>query len=108
MMSINEGDWFGFEQKTEAILREDQPTEVQLIVHSKKVIANSRQSLFEPAQAELDHFYELSSKVNDSPIFETLELYLCPILKRNEKDFCGIEELVSGVLAKADMIKVAF
>ena len=106
MELINNGDWKEFERKAKTIPQEFPGREVELIVLSKIVIASSRQSRFEHAQATLNCFCKISTKMVDSPFFEALASYLKIVLKRNQKDFGDIEELLTDALTKAESIEI--
>ena len=43
----------------------------------------------------------------DSPFFNAIALYLEIVLKRNQKEFCGIDELLGNALANAKLIELA-
>ena len=42
----------------------------------------------------------------DSPFFDALAVYLQIVLKRNQKEFCHIDELLGNALAKVELIEI--
>ena len=107
MELINHGNWTEFKRKA-SIIQNKYPEnrELLLVVLSKMVIAYSRQGKFRNARTALSHFCEICTKVVDSPFFNALALYLQIVLKRNQKEFCGIDELLGNALANAELIEV--
>jgi tetratricopeptide (TPR) repeat protein len=107
MELINDGSWKEFERKASIFQKIfSQNQEVVLIVLSKMVIAYARQGLFDKAQGELSRFCEIYTNVVDSPFFSALAMYLQIVLKRKQKDFCGIDELLGSALAEAESIEI--
>jgi hypothetical protein len=105
---INNGKWKELKRKAKLIQQEYPGYEVKLMVLSKMVIAYSRQSLFSKARNTLSDFYEILRKVDDFPFFKALSSYLELVLKRNQKDFQGIEELLADALTNAESIEIGF
>ena len=108
MRLINNGKWVEFKRKAKNIQQENPGPELELMVLSKMVIANSRQSCFKKARDNLSDFYEILRTIDDTPFFNALALYLEIVLKRNQMSFEGIGELLVDALAKAEMIETGF
>ena len=105
MYLINNGRWDDFKREVKLVMQKYPGNEVKLMVLSKMIIAYSRQSCFAKAETFLYEFYGILPKVKNSPYFEALASYLKIILKRNQRDFEGIEELLADALAKAKLIE---
>ena len=105
MCLINNGSWDDFEGQAKLIMESNAGNEVKLMVLSKMIIAYSRKGCFGEAQTSLKDFYDILPKAKNSPYFAALASYLEIILKRNQRDFEGIEELVADALAKAKLIE---
>ena len=106
MELINNADWNELKRQAKIFQKKYPEDEVLLIVLSKMVIAFSRQSCFAVARNKLDCFCKIYTKVVDSPFFNALASYLQIVLKRHQKDFEGIEELLADGLANAELIEI--
>ncbi len=106
MELINNADCNELKRQAKIFQKKHPEDEVLLIVLSKMVIAFSRQSSFAVAGDKLDCFCKKCTKVVDSPFFNALASYLQIVLKRHQKDFEGIEELLADALANAELIEI--
>ncbi|XP_028392426.1 uncharacterized protein LOC114516993 [Dendronephthya gigantea] len=111
---INNGEWGKLEKmaklfESQVSGRQDcAALEVLLTIYSKRVIACSRQSYFTQARKFLNNFNKILKNVDDSPFFNALAAYLEIVIRRNKKDFGGIEEVMKDALTKAESIESGF
>ena len=104
MTAINNGKWEIFSKRAKLFEDKYPEVEVKLMVLSRKVIASYRQGCLQKARLLLVDYDKLLSKANDPLIFEVIYLCLKAALKRAEREFEAVSELLEGALLKADQL----
>ena len=103
---VSNGIWEIFENECDSLQNESALREtMKLLILFKHITACNRKGELQNAHKFLEDYKALSSKAQDSFIFEVLGLYLEAALKRAGEDFKGLKELLMKALEMAKQIE---
>ena len=104
--TVSNGNWEIFRKECNSLQNESDLREtMNLLILFKHITACNRRGEFQNAHKSLEEYKALSSKVQDSFIFEVLGLYLEAALKRASGDLKALKELLKKALSMAERIE---